>query len=654
MGKLNLFKLLIFSVIFIFSISFVFAYTISGCDNMTASGTYYLTNNYSTSSGLATNDTCFVISESNVVFDGGGYVVTDNLTYAGLTIYPDVENITIRNLTLTNFSQIMFLGDETNNNIIIDTIQVYNYQSGTGADGGIYSMGPNVTFKNSIFYHYAESMNNCPILMSTYSGESGPLIKSWNITNNTFVLSNDNNIDSAICLYNDTGSSITNNIFNYTGTFTQGPGYPGNYDMIRFQNTDDSIISGNTFINTGNTIVLTNESENNQISNNVINVLLGMSNSFLYTSALRISDSNNNYINNNNITSYESDALKLENLNDATVLENRIVHSGAVIGGFMAMRSPITVDGVDCDSAVSYMGSAIEQDNFYISTILGADDVDVICVQIDVEGTILNETIYLDSSLSTNCTGVDSELLPENATCIGYVNDILLENGTTNNYIYNSTELSNPTNGTIVTITGGYNSPGFSYSSSAFVNYGLVLLNATSVNLTENVFINSTFSVDSDSMARLQLGSVNSTIVWEDLTSASSWTELYVGSDNLIIDKNLAGINTESGLLGDLNRTAIITLYSLDIMPDEFTPILENDDFCDHCEFISSAADSISFNVTHFSNFSVLGGGEGEGYGGQGEGEGDPPAAVPEFSDYAIMLLLALTVGGFVMIRKQE
>ncbi|MBT7902787.1 LamG domain-containing protein [Candidatus Woesearchaeota archaeon] len=33
---------------------------------------------------------------------------------------------------------------------------------------------------------------------------------------------------------------------------------------------------------------------------------------------------------------------------------------------------------------------------------------------------------------------------------------------------------------------------------------------------------------------------------------------------------------------------------------------------------------------------------------------GSAPAAVPEFSDYAIMLLLALTVGGFVVIRKKD
>ena len=110
-------------------------------------------------------------------------------------------------------------------------------------------------------------------------------------------------------------------------------------------------------------------------------------------------------------------------------------------------------------------------------------------------------------------------------------------------------------------------------------------------------------------------------------------------------------MNTESGLFDGLNTTANITMYSLSGFGNNSPNLLENGQACTGCEVLSWDNDTglLVFNVSHFSNYTASNAGSYEG-----EGEEETPAGVPEFSDYAIMLLLVLAVGGFVVMRNRE
>ncbi len=131
-------------------------------------------------------------------------------------------------------------------------------------------------------------------------------------------------------------------------------------------------------------------------------------------------------------------------------------------------------------------------------------------------------------------------------------------------------------------------------------------------------------------------------------TSTNLTTNISLGiNETVFVQQNLLGLVDDSDALS-LNGSARITFWGLDlsIEPDLLKNGLEYC-FSPDCEIIDWGSDYAVFDVNSFSNYSI------DGQLG-GQGEGDPPAAVPEFSDYAIMFLLVTVIGGFVMIRKRE
>jgi len=577
---------------------------IGGCAQINVSGTYTLTGDYVTSSGYAGGTDCFIIGASNVVLDGAGYTVTDNATGRGVTLSDDTaSNITIQNLGLTTFSNFMDLGSENNSDITVDGVTINSTQSGSGADGGIYSFGPNVTFKNSIFYQDAQAMNNCPVLSST-STDGSMWSRAWNITNNTFVFSDANSIDSAICLYNNTGSVVADNIFNYTGAFENGPNYPGNYDMVRLGNTSGSTVSGNTFINTGNSIVVYDSSSNNLITTNDITLNPGLSltgGDVLYSGGIRITESNNNNVTYNNVSGTVDDAIKLENSTGLVLTENRITDSGGLSIGFVASLSPITVDGTVCDDAVLFELEVVNDDNTYVSGVYSSINYDVVCRRMD-DG-VANETVYFPTAGGINCENNAPPIL-KGGTCMGYVTNVFLNNSATTSFTYNTTAFANPTNGTSVNVsTGSTYPPYLNYSLTAFTDFGLWLVNATGT-LTNNYFVNGSFLFD-------PLSSVNFTftndsvaeIQWNSLSDVSMFANLS-NNDNVYLSNNLAGVNTESGDYNALNTSAQITLYSLN---DTTHYLLKDGVRCDDSGIcnISSDGTTLIANVSSFSNYTT-------------------------------------------------
>ena len=71
---------------------------ITGCTEINESGVYYLANDISENATM-----CIVINASDVVLEGNGHFIDGN--GSGYGIYAEgVENVTVKNLTLTNWS----------------------------------------------------------------------------------------------------------------------------------------------------------------------------------------------------------------------------------------------------------------------------------------------------------------------------------------------------------------------------------------------------------------------------------------------------------------------------------------------------------------------------------------------------------------------
>jgi len=575
---------------------------IGGCAQINVSGTYTLTGDYVTSSGYAGGTDCFIIGASNVVLDGAGYTVTDNATGRGVTLSDDTaSNITIQNLGLTTFSNFMYLGSENNTDITVDGVTINSTQSGGGADGGIYSFGPNVTFKNSIFYHYAQAMGTCPILKGSDSG--GGWGVNWNITNNTFVLSYDDSIDSAICLYNNTGSTVTNNVFNYTGGFTAGPGYPSNNPLINIFNCSSFNINSNTLINTGKAIHILENSNNANVSYNSITLQSGIENdTAIYNGAIFVGSSSSVDLFYNNVSGIADRAISIQDSATLNLTENRITDSGVLTAGFLASLSPITVDGTVCDDGVLFEAEVINADNTYVSGVYSSINYDVVCRRMD-DG-VANETVYFPTAGGINCENNAPPIL-KGGTCMGYVSEVFLNNSATTSFTYNTTAFANPTNGTSVNVSNGSTYPPYlNYNLTAVSEYGLWLVNSTGITILNNYFVDGSFNFDVLSSANLTFTNDSvAEIQWNSLSDVSMFANLS-NNDNVYLSSNLAGVNTESGNYNDLNTSAQITLYGLN---DTTHYLLKDGVRCDDSGIcnISSDGTTLIANVSSFSNYTT-------------------------------------------------
>jgi hypothetical protein len=121
---------------------------------------------------------------------------------------------------------------------------------------------------------------------------------------------------------------------------------------------------------------------------------------------------------------------------------------------------------------------------------------------------------------------------------------------------------------------------------------------------------------------------------------------------NIAINSNLAAVNTSAFTKGQINSSANITIYSLGFAtitgvvkdPDYKTTsgaVTGSDCLGSSCTQLSynSGTGTLVFNTTSFSSFTI---------------QGTDPPAVPEFSDYAIILIMVVTIGGFLVMKKKE
>ncbi len=141
------------------------------CMNITSAGVYSLTND------VNSTGTCFNINVSHVILDCGGHTITGSQNGAGVSVV-DVQNITVRNCQISNFSRAVHL--ESSNKSLFDNLTIYGNKMGSFA--GVYSYHSNSSiFADSIF-HYNNATDNAGIYLY---GSSGNRIENCVFENNT-------------------------------------------------------------------------------------------------------------------------------------------------------------------------------------------------------------------------------------------------------------------------------------------------------------------------------------------------------------------------------------------------------------------------------------------------------------------------------------
>ena len=202
-------------------------------------------------------------------------------------------------------------------------------------------------------------------------------------------------------------------------------------------------------------------------------------------------------------------------------------------------------------------------------------------------------------------------------------------------------------------------------------SYGFYLVGVTHNNLLKNNTVSflamSNFSIydltADDYYNYLSYSTVNGEINWMNNGTGSFLRNLSLLdpnglglSKNIIIDTNLVAVNTSGVLWGKINSSANITLRSLS--GDTLSSITKDSAFRSTAASVSGAdcltsspvscylksfsGGTLIFNTTSFSSFTSITTSSSSGN------------SVPEFSDYAMMFILLIGIGGFFVMKKRE
>ncbi|MFH0701277.1 MAG: hypothetical protein V2A62_02480 [Candidatus Woesearchaeota archaeon] len=202
-----------------------------------------LTNN------LTVTGDCFIINASNIYLDGNGYTLIGNGSGSGINI-SSVENVTIKNIILQNFSNALYFGPSSNLNNVNDTIITANNQKAAF----LANNSGNNTFNNVSFVQSATTI-----------GENSTLSNQWYVDVN--VRDGDGNLLSGanISAYNLTGSLIQSQITPTSGAVRfslpeylesdSGKSYHSNYTINVTKNLYSSMSQSINLTQTNNTLI---------------------------------------------------------------------------------------------------------------------------------------------------------------------------------------------------------------------------------------------------------------------------------------------------------------------------------------------------------------------------------------------------------------
>ncbi|MCS3922952.1 parallel beta-helix repeat protein, partial [Methanococcus voltae PS] len=352
--KLTFFVLLVSLVLSLNSVSADTA--ISGSCNITAPGTYYLTNDINPGE-LAKSQTIINIFCSNVTLDGKGYTINGNYNSYGIVVRNNskfIKNITIKNFKIKNLNRFGICVMNTSNSLILnnsiisayDSIALMNSSNNTIKNNNIsfstrtaieavLGSNNNTIYNNTVSYaHFGidigRTLNNTVInntlynagicVGGDYQGKLNSNITQWinhTIVNNTvngkpiYYYKNNNSKKS---IPEDAGQVILVNCSNMT------------LENLTINNVSIGIdigfcsnitIKNITIGNNSMANILTYNLHNSNISNNIIN-------SGRYGISMHYS--NNNTICNNTISKFSDAGLIVATNCTTNTIENNEFH----------------------------------------------------------------------------------------------------------------------------------------------------------------------------------------------------------------------------------------------------------------------------------------------------------------------------------------
>jgi len=641
---LNYSKIILFMIMFSMFSVFASAADVTECSSVDSSGVYTLTQNINVSeTGFGAGTDCFQINSDDVILDGAGFIVYGNLSGLGLRLNTEATtNVTLTNLDLRGFNEAI-ISSFNASNLTLEHSYLYTDSSSQGVLFDCHSSNCNVTLNNNTFESDRQGGGICRGVVS-----SGPTVMNWTVTDNVFNMTNSGMGSSGshgLCLYNVTGTFSGNNFYN---------------PIDGSQEWADAALKITSLGGSG--IVINN---NNFTTLNGVG-LVGVVNPKLYDNifnrraiafanpALDVLSVAGGNISANTFDGYgSSEVVTIRSSSNVVFSENNISNSGESTDNydFYASYSPLNVSGILCNDSVSFMTNmqppqGVTADNTKIAFVNGAENYDVVCMT-DPGGN--NITMYYGSSLNNNDCEDALDKLDPSVVCRAFVKNVLITAGSSTNYDFNETAFANPVNGTDVNITQPFTNPAYLQAqyNSTTNTYGMNVT-GSSMNLTNNIFTNSGFYFPSNAASYLEYSNSNAKLFWHLITTVAVTGTNISDEVNVFLENNNAGLSDDYTLPG-MNSSSQVTLYGLSVIPNSSAQMLENGENCTHCVFHAASGSDIIFNVSHFSNYSI----NVTMYEGEGDEE-ETPAGVPEFSDYAIMLLLVLAVGGFVVMRNRE
>ncbi|MEM5772022.1 MAG: NosD domain-containing protein [Candidatus Aenigmatarchaeota archaeon] len=305
--------------------SFGFSATnIDTCQEINSEGEYVLTTN------LTSDSICIRITASNVILDGAGYWINrtgGSGNAYGIYVY-NVENVTIKNVNVANWTYGIYLYSSSNNTLTNNTANsnwngIYLLSSSNNTltnntmNNNLFNFGiwgddishyyqdidtSNIVDGKSIYYWTNEKYapNNCKDAEINESTNAGfvALIGCDNITVKNLNLSKN---FYGILLVNTTNSKILNNIgiLNFLG--------------IYLSSSSNNTLTNNTASSNSETGIHLDSSSNNTLTNNIAN-----SNSY----GIYLDSSSNNTLTNNTASSNSETGIHLDSSSNNTLTNN--------------------------------------------------------------------------------------------------------------------------------------------------------------------------------------------------------------------------------------------------------------------------------------------------------------------------------------------
>jgi parallel beta-helix repeat protein len=617
-------------------------YLYNGSNNNITKNTIYAngtTTNYGIYlQGISTTETKNNNIEQNNIYTNGISAGSNH----GIYLYSNANENRIINNTIrtqgstTNNYGIYILGTTTiiaNNNTISNNNITTN---GTTANYGIV-LSTNAN-KNNITNNYIRPSGQTTshaifVSGTTYESKENTITENNIIVNGTHLTTSNN---YGIYLYRRANDNIVekNNITTY--------GTSANYGIVlggtTAQPTNNNTIKENKIITTGRTagnnygIYLTTYINNNNITNNDITTTGTTTNYGIYLTGTTALPTNNNLIKENNIqatgTTTNNYGIALAtNTNNNTIIKNNITTRGTSgnIGIYIAGTAALTSNENTIEQNNIYTNGTINN-NFGIYILTNANNNTIKENEITTYGTTTNHGIYLSG---TTFTSNNNQIIENNITARGSTNA---------NYgihLYRNISFSNITKNKITT-------------NGTTTNYGIYLLGTATLivgsnNIEQNELIiktadliridvgskdniiknntiterNSSFfdinilsadnngtKITNQNLERYNFGGTGEIITIENEHGQIAFTQKITGTGTnltqaIIISENYVYVNSSQT---GLNKSATITLNGINY---QYPIILKDGISCTNCNIISNNEGTITFNVPHFSSYSV-------------------------------------------------